>query len=251
MKMRNVLIVCDLSRGFSFCQHYSAVLITAAVLRGIFPCRGTPHGKEERAQRMDSLASDGRLCYFVPSMEEKPAVAPPVLVNWEAVRALAMVVGVRESARRMGISEEAVKKRCTREKWLESPEAQRANKMAIAQRSGLTVAVSPHLSPGQLISAEINQLGSKTRLSLARGIAKAGEHVESLDGPAILANAADVKSIAQTADLVHGWKGAAPQVKIRLDVLNGSTEAQPIDIEATEIDCVSGEATDEYDLDSY
>jgi hypothetical protein len=162
---------------------------------------------------------------------EKPAAQH---IEWGAVRALAAVVGVREAARRMGISEEQVKKRCTREGWLRSPEARAANQIAGAGRSGRTAAVTvPKMSPAALISAEIAQLGSKTRLSLARGIAKAGEHVESLSGEDILERANDVKAVAQTADLVHGWKDSAPNVKIRLDVLgSGAAEQQIFEMEA-------------------
>lgn len=179
-------------------------------------------------------------------MEEKPVVAVPV--NWEAVRALAMVVGVREAARRMGISEAATMQRSAREGWLASPEAKQVNKMAVAQRSGVTVAACQQMSAGALISAEISQLGGKTRLSLARGIAKAGEHIETLPGLAIVADAQNIKSIAQTADLVHGWKDSAPQVKIRLDILGGGAEPMH-DVGAIEIE---HEAWSESDpLDEY
>jgi hypothetical protein len=139
----------------------------------------------------------------------------------------------------MGISEEQVKKRCTREGWLSTPEAKHANQLAVAGRSGKTAALVPIMSPAAAINAEISSLGSKTRLSLARGIAKAGQHIESMDGQEILMDAQNIKSVAQTADLVHGWKDSAPQVKIRLDVLSGSADAQPIEIEATEIPSIS------------
>ncbi len=145
---------------------------------------------------------------------------------------LALAVGVRESARRMGISEEAVKKRCTREGWLATPEARTLNKRAIEERSGLTC---PQLSPSAAFQGELNALGTKSRLSLARSITKAVEHVETLDGAAIMAQSSDVKSIAQTADLVHNWKDAAPAVKIRLDVLGATAEVQVQD-EVREID---------------
>jgi hypothetical protein len=131
----------------------------------------------------------------------------------------------------MGVSEEAAMKHSQRKGWLASPEAKQANRMAVAARTGgrgVPAAVSPHLSAGALISAEIAQLGSKTRLSLARGIAKAGEHVESLSGEDILERANDVKAVAQTADLVHGWKDSSPNVKIRLDVLGSGAAEQPI-----------------------
>lgn len=163
-------------------------------------------------------------------MSEQSTLPQPV--NWEAVRMLALVVGVRESARRMGISEEAVKKRCTREGWLSSPEAKAVNKTAVAQRSGLTVSGSPQLSPTAVLNGELVALGQKTRLSLARGMSTASKFVEEMTGGQIIDNANEVKAIAQTADLVHGWKDAAPQVKIRLDVLSGGAEPAPIDISA-------------------
>lgn len=147
-----------------------------------------------------------------------------VPISWEAVKTLAAVVGVREAARRMGLSEEQVKKRCTREGWLRTPEARLANQMAIAGRSGRTAALVPTVSPSAAIHAELTALGSKTRLSLARGVSKAANHVETLSGSDILDKSQEIKAVAQTADLVHGWKDAAPQVKIRLDVLGASTE---------------------------
>lgn len=154
-------------------------------------------------------------------MSEQSVAPQPV--NWEAVRALAMVVGVREAARRMGLKECTVQQRSARESWLATAEAKQVNRLAVAQRSGLTVACN-QLSPAALIQSELASLGSKTRLSLARGIAKAGEHVETMDGQEILIDAQNIKSIAQTADLVHGWKDSVPQVKIRLDILGGGAE---------------------------
>lgn len=158
------------------------------------------------------------------------AVPMPRPINWEAVKALAAVVGVREAARRMELSEDRVRQRSCREKWLDSPDARKAVQLAHNART-MEKSVTT-LSPAALISSEIASLGSKTRLSLARGVSKAAEHVESLSGSEILEKSADVKAVAQTADLVHGWKDAAPQVKIRLDVLSGSNEAPAIEVEA-------------------
>lgn len=182
-------------------------------------------------------------------MEEKPSVATPV--NWEAVRALAMVVGVREAARRMGIKESAAQQRSAREGWLSSPEAKRANQMAIAQRSGLTVAPCNQLSPAALISAELTALGSKTKLGIARGLARAGEVIGEMGGVQVIDNAHEIKSVAQTADLVHGWKDAAPQVKIRLDVLGSAAESAPIDISADVVSDSWGEESAADPLDDY
>ena len=52
----------------------------------------------------------------------------PLNVDWPAVRVLAVAVGVREPARQMGISQDAVRQRSKRERWMASPKtvAQRA-----------------------------------------------------------------------------------------------------------------------------
>jgi len=175
---------------------------------------------------------------------DNQTIATPV--NWEAVRMLALTVGVRESARRMGLSEDRVRQRCTREGWLATPEARTLNKRALEERSGLTCR---QLSPSAAFQGELNALGAKSRLSLARGIAKAGAHIETLDGAAILDKSSDVKSVAQTADLIHGWKDSAPQVKIRLDVLGAAQEGAIMEVESS----VSPSAVwdNEDDLDSY
>jgi hypothetical protein len=176
----------------------------------------------------------------------------PKPVNWEAVRMLALVVGVRESARRMGLSEEAVKRRCTREGWLASPEAKAANKMAIAGRSGRTPSLRPVLSPSEVLHGELKALGEKSRLSIARGIAKAGEHIETMDGQEILIDSANVKNIAPTADLVHGWKEQPSGSRVRLDVLLSKPGSDVVEIEAEVQPEVSASwSEDSMDLDNY
>lgn len=141
----------------------------------------------------------------------------------------------------MEISQEAAMKRCQREGWLSSPEARIANRNAIAQRSGITV--SPQMSATAVLQAELSQLGQKTRLSLARGIAKAGEAIEALDGPSIVADAQNVKAIAQTASTVHSWdrQGGAP--KIRLELLANKSEVSAVEIES---EVVTDDWADEY-----
>jgi hypothetical protein len=45
----------------------------------------------------------------------------PLNVDWPAVRVLAVAVGVREAARQMQISQDAVRQRSKREGWMASP----------------------------------------------------------------------------------------------------------------------------------
>lgn len=159
-----------------------------------------------------------------------------VTVSWEAVRVLALAVGVREAARRCGISEEATMKRCQREGWLRDPIAAQAIQNASRNRSGLS-AIRPQTSPSQAMAQELAALGGESRLALARTVRKAAKHSEGLDGAEILENAQNVKSVAQTASLVHGWDSGSPQVRLRLDVVGASGETQDespvIDVESS------------------
>lgn len=105
------------------------------------------------------------------------------------------------------------------------------------------------MSPAALIASELQQLNSKTRLALARGIAKAGEHIQELPAHELLEKAQDVKAVAQTADLVHGWKESGPaSVKLRLDVV-GSVQEPVIDVQADIVTPSDAYASD--DLDDY
>lgn len=183
-------------------------------------------------------------------MSEETQTAPAAQpISWEAVKTLAAVVGVREAARRMGLSEDRVRQRSSREGWLKSPEARQAVKIAHAQRTAEKSVTT--LSPAALVMAEIAGLGQKSRLSLARGVAKASEHVENLQGPEILDRSADVKAIAQTADLVHGWKDQTPNVKIRLDVLNAPSEQPVYDVDSTVEMDVTFSDSESTELDDY
>jgi hypothetical protein len=147
---------------------------------------------------------------------------------------LALVVGVRESARRMGISEEAVKKRCTREGWLADPVAREIARKSVQERARMTPVASmvPKMSPSHALNLEIKGLGEKTRLGIARGIAKAAQTVEEMPGAKILEQAQNVKAVAQTASIVHGWDKQGPGFRIKLDVLQNGQEKAAIEVES-------------------
>lgn len=174
-------------------------------------------------------------------MEPQPNEPAPeqkrVPVNWEAVRVLAVAVGVREAARRLGISEEATKKRCTREGWLENPQVRAVTAQSVRDRSAITV--SPQMSPAMVLQGEIHALGLKSRLGLARGLNRASEVVETMEGAHVLAQAQNIKATAQSLSLVHGWDKSTPATKIRLEMTGSRLESLSIDQEPDSIDVES------------
>ncbi len=142
-------------------------------------------------------------------------------VDWSSVRTLAVAVGVREAARRLGLSEEAVMKRCSREGWLAEPEMRAAAARSVQERSSALSACVR--SPAQELAKELLALGSKSRIGFARGLAKAASHVETLEGPEMLEKAQEVKATIQSAALVHGWSANAPVTRISLHVSGHDT----------------------------
>ena len=97
----------------------------------------------------------------------------PLNVDWPAVRVLAVAVGVREAARQMGISEDAVRQRSKREGWMASPKT-------VAQRALAkpVTSVSPALSPAHALANVLQEHERETKLSLARSARRMAKDAE-------------------------------------------------------------------------
>jgi hypothetical protein len=130
----------------------------------------------------------------------------PLNVDWPAVRVLAVAVGVREAARQMGISQDAVRQRSKREGWMASPKT-------VAQRALAkpVTSVSPNaLSPADALANVLQEHERETRLSLARYARKASKDAESAN----LRDAPIVHKLTQVAQIVHSWNEVKPQSNI-------------------------------------
>jgi hypothetical protein len=114
----------------------------------------------------------------------------PLNVDWSAVRVLAVAVGVREAARQMGISEDAVRQRSKREGWMVSPKT--AAQRALAKP---VTSVSPTaLSPADALANVFNERKQRTKLGLSKYAAEAAE--EAAEHPDKLLIAGKVKDVA-------------------------------------------------------
>ena len=115
----------------------------------------------------------------------------PLNVDWPAVRVLAVAVGVREAARQMGISEDAVRQRSKREGWMACPKA-------LAQRALAkpVTRVSPNaLSPADAL-ANVSERKRRTKLGLSKYAAEAAERAAESDGDLRLSrNVRDVVAV--------------------------------------------------------
>jgi hypothetical protein len=119
----------------------------------------------------------------------------PLNVDWPAVRVLAVAVGVREAARQMGISQDAVRQRSKREGWMASPKT-------IAQRALAkpVTSVSPNaLSPAHALANVFSERKHRTKLGLSKYTAEAAEQAaEYRDKLGIAGKVKDVASVHKT-----------------------------------------------------
>lgn len=134
-------------------------------------------------------------------------------VNREAVRVLAIAVGVREAARRMGLSVERVMKWSQRGNWLMSADA---SALATPSATGATAQLErcpqPVRNAGDALQSTLLELGNRSKLAHAKAGAKAAEHMQTLDGEAIVSIAQQRKAIIDGDKLIHGWDKQEPAV---------------------------------------
>ena len=111
------------------------------------------------------------------------------------MRVLAVAVGVREAARQMGISQDAVRQRSKREGWMASPKtiAQRALAKPVTR-------VSPNvLSPAHALANVLRERKHRTKLGLSKYAAEAAERAGESDGDLRLSrNVRDVTAVHST-----------------------------------------------------
>jgi hypothetical protein len=139
----------------------------------------------------------------------------PLNVDWPAVRVLAVAVGVREAARQMGISQDAVRQRSKREGWMASPKAVAQRALAKAVTS-----VSPNvLSPADALANVLSERKHRTKLGLSKYAAEAAERAGESDGDLTLSrNVRDVAAVGSTLwPEDHNERGI-----LNLDILIGT-----------------------------
>ena len=159
-------------------------------------------------------------------MNEIEKVAAPI--NREAVKVLAQAVGVREAARRMGLSEERVMKWSQRDRggpWMTQPGAAT---IAAPSVTGATRQMSACPQPVRTASealAEANADNSRRSRSAAlRYSARTLEHAADLDGETALASASDVASAVKVASVAGGWSDS-DKSKVRVNIFAGQGSA--------------------------
>jgi hypothetical protein len=143
----------------------------------------------------------------------------PLDVDWESIRTLAIAVGVREAARRVGISEESVMQRSCREGWLKSLPRDQELPPTIRPIRVSMVSTAP-----QAMGEYLRDLSAKTRLNHAKVADKIADKLSQSDADELLMQMPSVLMAGKHAALTAGnWtSGSGPTM--RLDLLAGTLD---------------------------
>jgi hypothetical protein len=128
--------------------------------------------------------------------------------GWDAVRTLTVAIGPREAARQLGIPQhtDAIMRRCSRECWLKPPPAVPLP-LSIRPQPVRADVRDVRTAPEAMANA-LEDLGSKSKLNVAKWGETATGHAASLKGAKALAAAPDVKAAASTLATAKlpGWE---------------------------------------------
>jgi len=142
--------------------------------------------------------------------------------DWEAVRVLAIELGAREAARRLGIKESTVLSRAKRDKW-NLPK----------RRGGATLksagAITLQSKPGDVLIASHKELEGATKTGLMLTAAKAAT-IAAQKPPLDVSNTSQLRDLANSSSRIFGWNTkAAPQTQLNQVVI---TQEQLVQIRA-------------------
>lgn len=160
------------------------------------------------------------------------SISMPNQIDWSGIRAAAVVIGVREAARRAAINltpKEAerfvqrVLKRSTRQGWTVQKKAALAQSQVSEQSKPLSSTV---LNGSDATLSKLKEDGEATKIHLSKGIRKSAEHMASLTGARIFKAAKAVKETVAAASQIHGWDQSSQGGSISLNILTGQAAVQ-------------------------
>ncbi len=185
------------------------------------------------------------LCGGASARVQDAPTAPPrsfpaaLNVDWPSVRMLAMTVGVREAARQLGISAEAVMKRSQREGWLAEPAVRDLNRKIVADRNGALSACVR--TPHQVLAETMKDDAIKGRAAALAVSRRALERVNRMDDDELILPdiATMAKTWVQSASIAGGYSAtdAVTRVDLRVTASRddaGAETVHPMEAEWTE-----------------
>jgi hypothetical protein len=127
----------------------------------------------------------------------------------EAVKTLAIAVGVREAARRLNLNENTILSWARRDNW-----------QIVTPKPNGPPRNQPAIKASDALRSSLEEDNHATKLSLSKGLRKAAKHVESSEGSTLFAKAKNVKELVGAASQLHQWEqveqggGVLPGLKV-------------------------------------
>lgn len=124
----------------------------------------------------------------------------------EAVKMLALEIGIRAAAREMGLDEHRVLKWSQRDPqgpWTIQAQTQQLSPSA---RMPSQVVSSSSSSPSAALRTSLATLGAKTRLNLAKAAHRGAKSLKRQPGEAIVRQAGNLAQLTTAAAKLHGWE---------------------------------------------
>ena len=147
----------------------------------------------------------------------KPQTKPSV--DREAVRVLAIELGVPAAARKLGLNRNTVHSWARRYNW---------NLPERAGRPGIVPARDLHTKPGDVLLATHKELEERTKSGLARATARAAEAAATAPEPLEVSNPAHLRDLAASAARIFGWDTEKPGVQLNQQFVISTEQLQEI-----------------------
>jgi Putative ATPase subunit of terminase (gpP-like) len=150
----------------------------------------------------------------------KPQTKLPV--DREAVRVLAIELGAREAARRLGLNPNTVLSWAKRDNWKlpnRKGGATKASANAITLRS----------KPGDVLLQTHKELEDRTKSGLAQATARAAEAAAEAAEPLPVSNTSHLRDLAASAARIFGWdKTDKPGVQLNQQIVISADQLEQI-----------------------
>ena len=132
----------------------------------------------------------------------------------EAVRLLALSVGVREAARKMGLEENRVMKWSERYQWIQRD-------LPIQPPTMQTDIVSAVSKAANSLAETLKNAGETTKLDLSRAAQKAAKRFAGMSGEKIINRSDRLLNVTNVAAKIHSWDSNGAHSAVNLNVLSG------------------------------
>jgi len=141
---------------------------------------------------------------------------PPLAVDREQAKMMALTYGVREAARMMGIKEGTMVQWSKRDNWFPEPVKQvlpptMTPVLPVNEQGVISV-----IKPSEAIQNALEDQSKRSKIAFSKAAMKAAEHVAELHPDEILEKARSIKELSAVAALTGNWQSQEAGVTLNI-----------------------------------